>query len=456
MKRSIVTRGITAFMLGVLVPLSSVATSFAATPTDIYTATDKAIAYLSAQQQPNGGIAGYGGESDWTAIALSANGGDASTFQLTNGTSLADFVSNEATPTSTTGIERKLLALTALKADTTTLKATLVAKYDGTQLGDAAYLNDDIFGILAIAATNDSSLYSIAQSSLNYVIAHQDPATGGFSSCADITQQYCGVDSNDTASAIVALQVASTIGLTNTALQPSLALAEKYLISSEQSDGGFAAYDTNGSPSDGDSTAWAAIAFNTIGDTTHADSAKAWMLANQNTDGGFGYVAYHTPGSDTYTTPNAVLALLGTNWLLSPAPISRPAPVVQTPPPAPVPTPTPAPTPAPAPVTSPVVTPVATTATVATPYSTSSDTSAPSTDTLATDNSNGTVEGASTTTPVDTTAQDTTAASASLPKTPTKQPQTSTVAHTIGISLIALATIGLIAYGLIIRRRRVQ
>ncbi len=66
------------------------------------------------------------------------------------------------------------------------------------------------------------------------------------------------------------------------------------------------------------------MALNVIGDSVlnHALSARNWLLANQNPDGGFSFGAYGVTSSDTYTTAHAIIALQGTTWLLNPAPIT--------------------------------------------------------------------------------------------------------------------------------------
>lgn len=426
------------FGLCSVIALSHTATSFAATPTDIYATTDKAVSYLSSQQQIDGSIAGADGASDWAVLGVVANGGNPETLQLAGGASLADFVRKEPTPSTTTGIERQLLALSALHADTTTLKATLLTQFDGAQFGDKALLNDDIFGIIAVAATKDVSLYGAAQYSLDYLIAHQDSTTGGFSYCADTTQPYCGVDGNDTAAAIVALQAAAALGLTNTTLQASLKSAVTYLLSTQQADGGFG-YDTNNwSTSDSASTGWALMALNSLSDNTIADKVTAtskWLISAQDpSTGSYGY-EWNGYNPDTKTTADATLALVGTNWLLDPAAISRPIVPIS----VPVVTPTPV-TPSPAAV---VNTPIL--ANIST-----DDYSAPTT---------GMVEAATDTIPATNTTAPV-ASKATTPATDTqniaKNPDTNNPLRNIGAGLIAVAGIGLVVYVFYIWRGRVN
>ena len=450
MKRSIVTRGITALALGLVVPFSTIATSFAATPSDIYTTVDKATTYLTSLQQTDGSMSGYGGSSDWSAIALAATG-------ITN-TQLDTYIANETAPTTVTGIERKILALAATHQATSGYDALLAKSYQNNQIGDPTLLNDDWFGVMAIIAAKDTADYSIASASVGYIIDHQD-TTGGFGYCTDTAS--CGVDSNDTAAAVVALASAQKVGIVNSKLSSAISNAVEYLKKTKQSDGGFG-YDTNSwtTSSDSASTSWVLMALSTVADDSlndTANEARNWLISAQDSaSGSYGY-EWNGYNADTPTTANAVLALVGTNWLLNPAPISRPVPVDPSPSPTPTPTPTPTPpTVSTAPVATTPVTTVATAAPAQTDDTAYTDTTVPSTDTsAATDGSNGVVQGASTTTPSDTAIQNT-ATTPSAQKSTAKQPQKSTVAHIVGMSLISLASIGLIAYGLIFRRRHAQ
>lgn len=305
--------------------------ALAATAADSSSAVASGLKYLANNQQTDGSISGFGGESEWTAIALQAAGQQAASF-TNGGSSLLDYLKTDtaSSTTSATTIERDILALTATGQDPADFggvnyEALLATKYTGGQIGDPTLLNDDIFGIIAIDAAQDKGLVPEAQDALNYLLAHQ-AADGGFSYTTS-TCSYCGSDSNDTAAAIVAMYAASDLGLGSTTVDAAQSKALVYLLGTQQADGGFG-YDQS-SESDGGSTAWALMALNAIGSSvsSSAASARGWLLKDQNADGGFSYGAYGTTTSDTYTTPNAIIALLGTTWLLKPAPtatVSKP------------------------------------------------------------------------------------------------------------------------------------
>ena len=282
------------------------------------------LQYLANNQNSDGSINGLGGESEWSVEAVQADGQSAATFAH-GGSSLLDFLKTDvpAAGTATTTLERKIIAIAAAGQSPTDFggfnyDAALESQHSGGQIGDPTLLNDDIFGIIAIDAAHASQLQAEAQDGLNYLLAHQG-TDGGFSYTTD-SCAWCGSDNNDTAAALIALYAAQDLGLTATNLDTARSSALSYLLDTQQTDGGFA-YDAF-SPSDGSSTAWSLMALNTLGSSvsTQADQARAWLLQNQNPDGGFSYGAYGTTNSDTYTTAHAVVALLGSTWLLRPAP----------------------------------------------------------------------------------------------------------------------------------------
>jgi len=297
-----------------------------AAPSDQTTvATVAAIAYLADNQGADGSIKGFGGETEWAAIALAAQGYSASTFNSSGGTSLLQFLTADAPTTSTpvTTVERKIMAIAASGENSqafgvTDYLALLAAAHTGGQVGDPTLLNDDIFAVIASDAVGGTELTSLAQDALSYVLAHQ-AADGGFS-YTTASCDFCGSDSNDTAAAIIAMEAAAHLGISQPGLEVARGKAFDYLLTTQQADGGFG-YDAV-SPSDGSSTAWVLMAFNALGDIagTPATAARAWLLANQNPDGGFSFGAYGLTVSDTYTTSHAVVALLGTTWLLRPQP----------------------------------------------------------------------------------------------------------------------------------------
>lgn len=341
-------------------------------------ALNHGLEYLQSKQENTGKISGFGGESQWAAIAFSVNDHDVSVIRNAD-FSLRDFLlSNQpSTESAATEWERHILSIVAIGADPSNFGGLnyiehlqALAKED--QLGEISLLNDDIFGLLSLSASGPLADPQITQNSLNFIINHQ-AADGGFSWSADTTCAWCGSDSNDTAAAIQALQLAKDTGLTHAELDTALEKATQYLLSTQKDTGGFG-YDFF-SEADGSSTAWALMALHSLGlsDSPAAQIASDWLINNQESDGGFHWMSGY--GSDTSTTSYAVIALSGHSLvphifslpLASPSPELQPSPSPATIPVSPTPTvmpsispqpsnsssPTPTPSPIPSPSSSP-------------------------------------------------------------------------------------------------------
>lgn len=329
---------LTGFAMVVLV-MAQVPTVSAATEAELLSANDAAAAYLEVQQQPDGSIAGYGGETDWTVtdwtvIAVVANGQNPEEVASAAGASLVDALESDPldTTASATDVERRILAIAAAEQDTkdfggVNYNELLNAQHINDQIGGETLLNDDAFGVLAVAATEDPDLLPMAQDAVDYLLKNQD-VSGGFGWATVDNAAYSGPDSNSTAAAIIALHTADELGLASANLTAGTDAAVTYLLALQQPDGGFV-YDAFSTESDGSSTAWGLMALNTVGGfLVEAQAAQAWLLDHQNKDGGFYYGPWGMTDSDTYTTPHAMLALLGTNWLLSPQSIRQLTPEI--------------------------------------------------------------------------------------------------------------------------------
>jgi len=331
------------------------------------TAISNALTYLQSQQASNGQINGWGGESDWAAIAFSQNGLPASSVK-SGDTSLYDFLLSDlpAPDSAATVWERKIITIVSLNQDPTDFAEhnylnSLESLALNGQLGDETLLNDDIFGLLALLSSSSTN-NELIESVLDFLITHQDPS-GGFSWTTN-TCDWCSPDSNDTAAAIQALYLAKTSGYTHPQLEDSLSQALTYLLESQTESGGFA-YDPNTPTPDGASTSWALMALNMLGlsDSSQAQKAKDWLLSQQQADGGFPWSAEY--GSDPTTTSHALIAL-NSAWWTKQAPDPSPTPtstLTLTPAPTPTstttlePTPTPTSTPTPTPTISSTPTP---------------------------------------------------------------------------------------------------
>ena len=272
--------------------------------------------YLNTQQSiTTGEINGFGGNSDWSSIGLVAAGLDPASFSNQSGPTIIDYlVSNPLDPASSaTTIEKRILAINALGQDPQDFYGIdyldrLLTTYQANQLGDPSLLNDDIFGIIALIGSGQTN-QAVLLDSLNYLITNQSP-DGGFGYSLS-----SGSDTNDTASALVALISSKQADLAHSNLDLAISNAVTYLLNSQNTDGGFGYLP--GDISDGSSTTWNLIALNAISANQDVQSyqelASQWLTSNQLGDGGFGYLAEY--GSDTYTTSHAIIALTGNTWL---------------------------------------------------------------------------------------------------------------------------------------------
>ncbi len=341
------------------------------------TTTDNAINYLRSKQDSSGKITGFGGESQWAAIAFSIHAIDVSTVKQST-VSLKDYLlaDQPGAGASPTEWERRILAIVAIGGDPTNFGGVnyvqrLETFSNNNQIGLTTQLNDDVFGLLALITSGSTASMQIKQDTLSFIISHQN-TDGGFSWSTDPSSNTS--DSNDTAAAIQALQAAKNSGLANSNLDTSITRAKNYLLTLQQSNGGFR-YDASSfsTDPDGASTAWSLMALNTLGIATSPEAihARTWLIAQQEGDGGFHWMNGY--GSDTSTTSHALIAISGNSWIFHP-PTLTPTPTVSqttispTPSPSPIPTPTSQPTATPTP--SPTIVPTATPLPTSTPIPT--------------------------------------------------------------------------------------
>lgn len=346
--------------------------------------TDNALNFLKSKQDVNGRITtGFSAPSQWSAIAFAIAGVDIATVKNPD-KSLKDFLLADipAEPSAATDWESRILAIVAIGEDPTSFGgknyvSTLEGFYNNAQIGDICSLNDDVFGLLVLISSGNSSTTQIKQDTLDFLIQKQDPGDGGFSFSAPGCSWY-STSADMTGAAISALQAAKDNGLTNSGLDNAITKAKNYLLTNQSTDGGFGYFGS----SDPDTTGWVLMAFNVLGlkDSAEAVKAKTYLQTLQSSqDGGFLAFDYGTNSmvSNATTTAQAIIALSGKSWIIriftpnttaTPAPVATPTPSpvatatpiptstpVSTTSPAPSPTSSPSPTPSPTPSPSPVV-----------------------------------------------------------------------------------------------------
>jgi|GEM_PF-2612119 len=235
---------------------------------------------------------------------------------------------------SATDIEKRILAITAIGENPRTygsedLIGKLEAMFDGSQIGDASLLNDDIFGMLALesAAISDN----VVSKSREFILSHEN-SDGGWGFGTNV-----GSDSNTTAMAIAALSLSG--GAPGGAFD--------YISKTQDSSGGYGFMP--GTPADGASTAWVIMGYNIAGRGAPS-SATAFLDSLQVSGGLFKWKPNDGTGS-MLVTAYAVIALSGhgvpVRTISATNPTNPPPPPPQTPTPTPD---TPMPPPPPPPV----------------------------------------------------------------------------------------------------------
>jgi hypothetical protein len=271
-------------------------------------AIDDAVEYLLDQQGSDGGIAGFA-VSAWAVMALAAAGETSAVADLMS------YLEDEASTGSfqATDWARMILAIVAAGEDPTDFggedyigglqdlyEVEDVTGEDYTQIGDPDLLNDDIWGILALVAAEES----VNQDIVDFVQEMQGD-DGGWG--IDV---YGDSDVDVTAAAIMALKA---IGLSSGSTTIANGLA--FLHAVQNSDGGFPSQ--AGGQSNAASDAWAILAIvaaggDPDGSTWEQDGETPvdHLLSLQDSDGWFEYTSGDSV-NPLWMTAYAIPALLG-------------------------------------------------------------------------------------------------------------------------------------------------
>ncbi|PIR07054.1 MAG: hypothetical protein COV55_01340 [Candidatus Komeilibacteria bacterium CG11_big_fil_rev_8_21_14_0_20_36_20] len=201
---------------------------------------------------------------------------------------------------------KNTLALAAVESEDyqslESLLITINSNFNSGQLGSTDLLNDDFWGLMALASINQTDDVVLLK---DFILAHQN-SDGGWSWSVSGAS-----DSNDTAAAIMALVDG---GLDNSS--PEIVNALNYLHSVQNEDGGFG-YDQF-SDSDGASTAWIIAALNKLN-----MAVNTWQIGENNplifmdslkrVDGSFAWLPADEDGSPLVTA-YALLSLSGRTY----------------------------------------------------------------------------------------------------------------------------------------------
>lgn len=289
---------------------------------DYSTQINNGADYLKAQQNADGSIAGFGGTTSWATMAFVAAGVTPNT--------LAYLQNNQPTSaSSSTEWSREILAIVAAGQNPYDFGGLnyvqgLLTHYSNNQIGGEGYLNDDIFGLLALLAVGDSVQESIIQDILTEIITNQETDQGFGWSIGG------GSDVDTTAAGVQALIAAQAKGFNHPDLNTTLIEVLAYLASAQNADGGFPY--APGDESNASSSAWAVLALQSANLTgTEYEKAQAFLAASQDVDGSFCWMGCAF-GGDTFTTAYAIMALANTSWPIgefdgeAPVPTATPSP----------------------------------------------------------------------------------------------------------------------------------
>jgi hypothetical protein len=296
------------------------------TPAQAEHAAERGATWFEANQQANGELS-----SDWAMTALAAVGLNAADVS----TSLADPSAQDyylgewqasGPGGAATDAERGILAGVAggiqtsrLAAVTDTEKGNLVARiaelFDGSQIGEAGLLNDDIFGVLALHQAG------APQPLLSEIVDHlrtRQLADGGWSWNAS---PGATADIDMTGSAVAAF-CAAGVGLDDPDLQQALALLH---ASQDPATGGFVAPPPFGIGVNTDTTAWVLSGLVQCGidpqgpawTTALGKTAFDYLISMQKPDGHFAWTDEYDGGA--FETYSSVRPLMGVAFS-SPAP----------------------------------------------------------------------------------------------------------------------------------------
>lgn len=252
----------------------------------------RAVSFLASQQRADGSFSSTL-LSDWAAIAYAVPGAAEQREKLRG-----FFASSSPELSSVTDYERHAMALEALginpySGEAQDYIALVAGAFDGTQIGDAALVNDDIFALFPLMHAGYGADDDIIRKIVAFIISKQ-AANGSWENSVDLTS--------------AAIQALSQVNSLPDVSLP-IANARGYLSSSPRINGGFG---------NEFSTSWALQAIYALGESplhwmSGALNPRDYLAALQQSDGGIG-PASNDVGTRIWATAYAVPAAEGKTW----------------------------------------------------------------------------------------------------------------------------------------------
>ncbi|MBU1120913.1 terpene cyclase/mutase family protein, partial [Candidatus Micrarchaeota archaeon] len=274
-----------------------------------------ALNYLKSRQDSDGCIGGFAA-SAWVISGIVAAGENPSSAGWSSGSkSLVDCIKKDSSwfndsSRNATDFERQIIAIVAAGEDPTNFNeldyvAKLKSMHDGTLMGDASYINDDVWGVIALIAAGEPSSSTEIQGMLSFIESNQG-ADNGWSWAVGQSS-----DADSAADAVMAL-IAGGKDPSSTNIQNAM----DYLKTQQDSNNaGFMSWGT----ANPDSTSHSIDAVVSVGGNPtdvawqeNGTNPLEYLLDWQQADGGFSNPYADPPlTSSEWTTANALNALLG-------------------------------------------------------------------------------------------------------------------------------------------------
>jgi len=265
--------------------------------------TGAAFAYLASLERD--GFIESELATDWAAIAFAVSDAPRSTRSA-----IASHLKNESFDLETASdYERHAMAMLALGVNPYTggpedVITPIVESFDGTQIGDDRYINDDVFALFPLLKAGYSKNDELIKDIVAFLVDEQE-GNGSWVNSVDVT-----------AAAIQALKPVSSLPGVSDALSD----AEGYLREEQEADGGFG---------DAFATAWAIQAIESLGDSPNSwsvgdNTPLSYLAELQEEDGGLS-VTPDTDANRAWATAYAIPAVEGETWYGLMDSVSRPS-----------------------------------------------------------------------------------------------------------------------------------